>query len=449
MNEPSKNILQKFEVFLESKKIRSSSQPFLLAVSGGMDSVVLCELFKQSLLPFSIAHCNFQLRGEESSRDEDFVRSLGIKYGVEVYVNQFDTEAFAAAQKISIQEAARKLRYNWFLQLKKEQGFGYIVTAHHADDNIETLLMNFFRGTGLQGLTGIPEMTNDLLRPLLFARRGEIKEFASEHQLQWVEDSSNLSSKYTRNFLRLELIPAIKNIYPEVENNLLDNISRFKKINEFYRKAIIEAREEICEKKGNEWRIPIRKILKYDYEILLFEIMKEFGFGEKQLKDIISLMQAGSGKFISNDAYQVIKHGHWLVIAPKSEQSEWIPVEKGEEQVVFGNGRLEFRYPDKESFQLQKSDCIAQLDARHIEFPLTLRKWKQGDYFYPLGMKKKKKLARFFIDRKLSKNQKENAWVLESNKKIIWVVGMRIDERFRITDNTRNILLITYQHQAL
>ena len=420
----------------------------LLAVSGGIDSVVLCELCRQTGLNFTIAHCNFRLRGEESERDEQFVRSLGEKYGVEVLVQKFDTAVYADETKISIQEAARDLRYQWFTEVRKEKGFAYTLLAHHADDNIETLLMNFFRGTGLQGLTGIPEgnRRTGLLRPLLNFRRGEIEAFAKENNLQWVEDSSNSSTKYTRNLFRHELIPAIKKLYPQVDENLLDNIERFKKTNTLYRAAVEKLKQDICEHHLAEIRIPIRKLLKYSDTSILYEIIKDYGFGEKQVNEVMKLSEAESGKFIENEQYQIIKHRNWLIIAPKAAHADIIAIEKDQAPINFSGGVLDIRlFSPKEKLDLDRSAPVAQLDAKHIEFPLLLRKWKQGDYFYPLGMPKKKKLARFFIDQKLPKNQKENVWVVESNKKIVWVVNMRIDDRFKITPSTKEVLQLTLQ----
>lgn len=443
MSVSNQNILEKFVQFLKSRNLLQGK--FLVAASGGVDSSVLCELCEQAGIPFSIAHCNFQLRGEESERDENFVRSLGEKYGVQVFVKKFDTEDYAEKMKISIQEAARELRYNWFVQLKKENGFSFTLLAHHADDNIETLLMNFFRGTGLQGLTAMPEENLDekfILRPLLEIRRSEIVEFAKQNHLQWVEDSSNLSSKYTRNFFRNELLPAIQKVYPQVEENLLGNIERFKKTNALYQTAVEELKKKVCEEYTSEVRIPILKLMRYKDTSLIYEIIKDYGFGEKQVEEVIKLADADSGKFIENESYQFIKHRKWFIIASKTAATDTIAIEEGAKKICFGRGQLEFKTILKEKFQLQKNESIAQLDAKHIEFPLVLRKWRQGDYFYPLGMRKKKKLARFFIDQKLSKNQKENIWVVESNKKIIWIVGMRIDDRFKVMDSTKEIFLI-------
>lgn len=445
MTASNQNIFQKFSVFFKEKNLVGAK--FLLAVSGGVDSVVLCELCKQAGLKFSIAHCNFGLRGEESERDEKFVRSLSKKYGVEVFVKKFDTQNYAEEKKLSIQEAARELRYDWFVQLKKEKGFSFTLLAHHAEDNIETLLMNFFRGTGLQGLTGMPEENRDekfFLRPLLNVRRTAIVEFANQNKLQWVEDSSNASSKYTRNFFRNELLPQIRKVYPQVEENLLNTIDRFIKINALYQTSVEELKKKVCEVNGSEVRIPVLKLMKYRHTSLIYEIIKDFGFGEKQVEEIIKLSEADSGRFMENENFQIIKHRNWFIIAPKSNTGDTIVIEEGMDKLSFSGGRLEVKQILKEKFSLQKKDNIAQLDAKSIEFPLLLRKWKQGDYFYPLGMRKKKKLARFFIDQKLAKNQKENVWVLESNKKIIWIAGMRIDDRFKITDSTKEILQISW-----
>jgi tRNA(Ile)-lysidine synthase len=443
MNELNQSIVDKFVAFFKGRNLLQGK--FLAAVSGGIDSSVLCELCKQSGLQFSIAHCNFQLRGKESERDEQFVRSLAEKYDIEGFVKRFDTEVYAEESKLSVQEAARDLRYDWFLQLKKEEGYSFTLLAHHADDNIETLLINFFRGTGLQGLTAMPEENIDerfFLRPMLEIRRKEIIDFAMQNNLQWVEDSSNASSKYTRNFFRNELLPAIKKAYPQVEENLLNNIERFKKVNGLYQTSVEELKKKVCESHASEIRIPILKLMKYQQTSLIYEIIKDYGFGEKQVDEVTKLADADSGKFIENDRWQIIKHRGGFIIAPKTNIADTIAIEEGMEKICFSNGTLELKTISKEKFQLQKKETIAQLDAKHIEYPLLLRKWKQGDYFYPLGMRKKKKLARFFIDQKLPKNQKENIWVLQSNKKIIWIVGMRIDDRFKVTDQTKSILTI-------
>jgi tRNA(Ile)-lysidine synthase len=311
---------------------------------------------------------------------------------------------------------------------------------------METLLMNFFRGTGLEGLTGMPEEKagTHCLRPMLELRRKEIEEFAREHHLKWVEDSSNASSKYTRNFFRNELIPQLQKVFPKVEENLLNNIDRFRQTNVLYTGMIEGLKRKVCESKGEEVHIPVLKLMKYKDTSLIYEIIKDFGFGEKWVNEVLKLAGAESGKYIANENYRIIRHRAWFIIAPTTKTAATIVIDKEDEVVQFGDKQIQIKRISKEKFLLDKSPAVAQLDASLIEFPLVLRKWKAGDYFYPLGMRKKKKLARFFIDQKLSKTEKEKVWVIESHKRIAWVVGYRIDDRFKVTDSTKQILQLSW-----
>ena len=441
------SLQKRFEENIKQQNLFLPKDKLLLAVSGGVDSVVLCELCKQAGYSFSIAHCNFRLRDKESERDKGFVAGLAKKYSVDFYLKEFDTEKFAKENKLSIQEAARKLRYDWFaeLLLTRNSQLTTLLTAHHADDNIETVLMNFFRGTGLHGLTGIPSSINYIKRPLLAFSKEELIQFVKENNLEFVEDSSNQSTKYTRNFFRHEIIPLIANAYPQVKENLQDNIDRFKEIEKLYKISVAEIKKKLYKVKGNEVHIPVKQLMGYNNKALIYEIISEYGFSEKQIEEVIRLAESDSGRYINSpdNANRIIKHRHWFIISPVSSgEVENIIIEKEDSNVNFPLGML--RIETTSNIEPQTSNMVATLDAKEIEFPLLLRKWKQGDYFYPLGMKKKKKLARFFIDQKLSKTQKENAWIIEMNKKIIWVVGNRIDERFKITDKTRSVLKISF-----
>ncbi len=437
----------------------------MLAVSGGVDSVVLCELCRQAGYDFEIAHCNFQLRGEESERDEKFVRGLGEKYKVEVKVKKFDTERFAEQNKMSIQESARVLRYEWFEELVRSANSElrtpnselrtFLLTAHHAGDNAETVLMNFCRGTGLHGLTGIPVAYGNIKRPLLIFAKDELIQFAKENKLDFVEDSSNLSSKYTRNLFRNEIIPAISKVYPQINENLNDNISRFKETEKLYKVAVGDIKKKLVKEKGSEWHIPVKQLMGYNNKALIYEIISDFGFSEKQIDEVIKLSASDSGKFIDSPTshYRIIRHRHWFIISPvQSGASGMIIIEEKNKHVAFQEGMIEIEglqtsNPDKSGQALKPptSNSIALLDSKEISFPFILRKWKAGDYFYPLGMKKKKKLSRFFIDQKFSKTEKEKTWVIEMNKKIIWIVGQRIDERFKVTEKTKSVLKLIHR----
>jgi tRNA(Ile)-lysidine synthase len=457
------NLLQRYQQIIKQKDLFSLKDKLLLAVSGGIDSVVLCELCKQAGYDFEIVHCNFQLRGEESKRDEEFVRKLGEKYKVEVKVKKFDTKKFAEENKMSIQEAARVLRYEWFEEIVNGQlsmvnkdsdkptihhsPFTiHLLTAHHADDNAETVLMNFCRGTGLHGLTGIPVSYGNIKRPLLAFTKDELMLFAKENKLEFVEDSSNLSSKYTRNLFRNEIIPAISKVFPQVNENLNDNISRFKEIEKLYKLGVGDIKKKLVKEKGSEWHIPVKQLMGYNNRALIYEIIADFGFNEKQIDEVIKLAESDSGKYIDSPTlnYRIIRHRHWFIISPvNSVESGVIIVEEGIGNLEFGIGHLQIDTISDSQFQIPNSSDIGCFDLKLIKFPLILRKWKTGDYFYPLGMKKKKKLSRFFIDQKLSKTEKEKTWVIEMDKKIIWVVGKRIDERFKVTEKTKKSLKIS------
>jgi tRNA(Ile)-lysidine synthase len=420
---------------------------FLLAVSGGLDSVVLTDLIADAGFMFKIVHCNFQLRGEESERDEGFVRALGEKYGAVVLVKRFDTVASAQQNKTGIQETARELRYAWFQELlqQERQGKTLLLTAHHANDNIETVLFNIFRGTGINGLHGILPRQEAILRPLLFATREEILHYAKEKKMEWVEDSSNASSRYTRNYIRHEVLPMLKQIFPGVEGNLNNSIERWREGEELYQLAVSIHKKKLLNVVGDEVHIPVLKLQQSSpLKTLVFEIVREFGFTSAQTEEVIALLQSESGKYVVSSTHRVLRNRSWLIIAPlQTEKANNILIEEGIKTVVFAEGILSLERCAVHA--PSNSSEVATLDASGIVFPLLLRKWKQGDYFYPLGMRKKKKLSRFLIDQKVSITNKEKTWVLESNKSIVWFVGQRIDDRFKITSSTKTILKITCQ----
>jgi len=443
----------------------------LLAVSGGVDSVVLVDLIARAGFTFQIAHCNFQLRGVESERDEVFVRSLGNKYEKEVLVKRFDTRQYVSEKKCSIQEAARELRYAWFKAIvdswqvtdaRKEtdsvnvqlSSNNFIVTAHHADDNIETMLMRFFRGTGIKGLIGIQPLLKEqrLIRPLLHFRKTDLLEYAAANELQFVEDSSNASDKYTRNFFRNQLLPQIKEVFPQVEENLLNNIMRFNEVMELYSQSVGLHITKLVEKKGEEVHIPVLKWKKINpLHTLTWELIKPYGFTAPQIIEAIKLLDAENGSYIGSSTHRIIRNRNWMIISPNTaETAQHILIEAGDHTVLFENGSLEIKSSlSTAQDKIQNNVSDAFLNSDEIKFPLLLRKWKQGDYFYPLGMQKKKKVNRFLIDQKLSRTEKEKTWVIESNKKILWIVGQRIDDRFKITGQSKTMLHIIYQNNRI
>ena len=438
----------------------------ILAVSGGVDSVVLTDLIAKAGFDFSIAHCNFQLRGADSERDELFVSSL--IGATEIFVKKFDTCTFASDHKMAIQEAARKLRYNWFAELiqahrdtfihanKGDQLFGkrpLLVTAHHADDNIETVLMNYFRGTGVLGMRGILPFQKErsLIRPLLQFRKQDLINYASENQLVFVEDVSNASDKYTRNFFRNQLIPQVQTVFPSAEENILENIARMRDVAAIYQDSIDAQLKKLLVQKAAEIQIPILKLKQQkNLSTILWEIAKQFDFNAAQIAEIIKLMDADNGSFLSSQTHRIIRNRKWLIIVKHAiKASAHFIIEAGEKQLFFSDGILKLELLLKTECKIYASPEFAQLDLKKVQFPLLLRKPRTGDYFYPLGMQKKKKLSRFLIDQKLSKTQKEACWVLECNKIIVWVLGYRIDDRFKLQSNTEQVLQIQFSPTSL
>lgn len=412
----------------------------LIAISGGLDSVLLTHLCHKLKLDIALAHCNFNLRGDESDADEQFVIQLAEDLNLEVFIESFETEIYAKENKLSSQMAARELRYNWFYELAGQLKFDYILTAHHADDNLETFLINLSRGTGLDGLTGIPEINGNVVRPLLKFSREDIELYAKENQLKWREDSSNASTKYLRNKLRHELIPKFKQINPQ----LLEN---FKKTQHHLQgtKALIDDRiEEISNPiidtiSEDSIHYNIAEIQKLnDPRTYLYELLKDYNFTE--WNDVNDLLKAQSGKQVFSATHRLVKDRDYLILTemPVREHSI-ISIDSGvnEIQTPLGNLIIEEGETDFEN-----STNSILMDKALLKFPLVVRSWQEGDYFYPSGMHGKKKLSKYFKDEKFSVPDKENSLLLCSGEDIVWVIGRRPDNRFKVTENTKLILKI-------
>jgi tRNA(Ile)-lysidine synthase len=306
--------------------------------------------------------------------------------------------------------------------------------------------MNFFKGTGIKGLQGILPKQDQIVRPLLFAKREDILSFIKENNLEFVEDSSNNSDKYTRNYFRHQLIPSVQKVFPQVEENLLNNIERFREIEILYEQSVSLHQKKLLEQKGNEIHIPVLKLLKTKpLKTILYEIIKDYGFTAHQTDDVVSLLDAESGKFVASLTHKILRNRNWLIIAPVNNlESAHILINESDTEIDFQQGKLKMKKLTGWQGKFSDSKEIALLDLKNIKFPLLLRKWKQGDYFYPLGMPGKKKLSKFFIDQKLSLTEKEKIWVIESDKKILWIIGHRIDDRFKIMDKTKEIFQISF-----
>lgn len=440
-------MLQPFRSYIQQQKLFSAKEKILLTVSGGMDSVVMCELFHFAGLKFGIAHCNFQLRGKESDGDEAFVKALAKKYKVEFHSVKFNTSAFAKKNKLSTQIAARELRYKWFEEIKNGFNYKYIATAHHQDDSIETFFINIIRGTGISGLHGILPKQGNIIRPLLFTNKNEITAYVKKHKLNYREDSSNASDKYVRNKIRHQVIPLLKELNPSLENTITNNIQHLRDVESIYKKEIENKRSEIV--KDSTISIPLLKKLD-PITTYLFEFLKPFNFNTATVEEIVSALDARSGKQFFSETHRLIKDREFLIVEVISKKSNVIStkVKKNQKNIVIDKHTLTFSKSakilnfDPDSYRGLTLNSTAQFDLDKLKFPLEIRKWQNGDSFYPLGMKGKKKLSDFFIDKKLSIHQKENTWLLTSNGDIVWVIGQRIDDRFKVTNTTKNIYLV-------
>jgi tRNA(Ile)-lysidine synthase len=422
--------------FLENKKL-------FLAVSSGLDSMVLLHLFQQLQFEIAVLHCNFQLRGLESFGDKDFIKKHCHENNIPVFITQFDTEAFAKDYKLSTQVAARELRYSWFYELLETHKFDYILTAHHADDNLETFIINLSRGTGLQGLIGIPEQNDKIIRPLLPFSRDEILQYAKENSIEWREDSSNASNKYLRNKIRHDLVPILKEINPDFLKAFQKTQSYLRQSNEMVEDASIMIYQQVAKEVGEDIHFDLNQLKKLpNYKSYLYQWLNEFGF--LSWNDIYDLVDSQSGKQVFSPEFRLLKNRATLILSPIStiDSDEEYEIEENTTQVNFP---LKLKLCRVDDITINSNTTIF-VDAEKIRFPMILRKWKEGDSFYPFGMQgKSKKVSKLFKDEKLSLIEKENTWILCSDDQIIWVVGIRQDERFKIKNASNEILKIEIQ----
>ena len=415
---------------------------YLLAVSGGIDSMVMADLFLQQQLEFSVAHCNFQLREEDSNLDEQLVIDWCIKNNIDYFIKRVDTKEYCAQHKCSIQVGAREIRYAFFDEICADKNIDFIVTAHHQDDTIETTLFQFFRGTGIQGLTGIPARNQKIIRPLLSYSKQQIVDYAAKFQVAFREDKSNLKQDYSRNKMRLHIIPQLEELYPAFKNNIANNIHRMNEVNEIYLQQIKNYKKKLIEQRGKDFYIPILKLKTITpLATILFELIKEFHFSYEQTLQVLQLLERQTGSLVASQSHQIIKNRNFLIVTEKNTQlSELILMDEGNTKIETQDFVMKLKSIRADKFEINKGLKYCAIDAKLIEFPLLLRKWRTGDYLYPFGMTKKKKLSKVLIDAKIPLHEKETIWVVESNKKIVWVVGVKSDNRFRVSEKTQNVL---------
>ena len=425
----------------------SGKDSFLLAVSGGIDSMVMLSLFRESGLNFAVAHCNFMLRGKESDGDEDFVRQTARIAGVAFYSKSFDTPAFSKGKGISIQMAARELRYKWFDELARDQHCDHIATAHQKDDSIETFLINLSRGTGITGLTGIRPVSGKIIRPMLFLSREEIQSYAESMNIHWREDSSNQSDKYLRNKIRHVLLPRINKTLPGFSEAVVKTMAQLKDSKDLLESVAEQFIQEAVRTTGERVEIDRDRIRQSpSARILLYTVLQPYGFNFDTVDNLVETLDGQPGRqFLSGTHALTVDRS--VLIVQTLRSAEEPEIEIGEEVAAIQNPvNLTFRRIGNDgSYAIPRETTIASLDRDTITYPLKIRRWKKGDYFLPLGMEGRKKLSDFFAGEKIPLPDKKRVWILESAGNILWVIGLRIDHRYRVTSATRNILQITYR----
>jgi len=437
-------MLDKFLKYIEENHLFNKEDKVLLAVSGGIDSMVMVDLFIRSGIKSGIAHCNFCLRGRESDKDEELVKNMAAFHKIPFYSTRFETKKYSESKGISIQMAARELRYDWFEETRRKKRYDVIAVAHNLNDNIETLLINLTRGTGIAGLTGIKNSGNNIVRPLLFAPREMIREYQIKHRVKFREDRSNTQTKYTRNKIRHLVIPVLKEINPSIEATLNETCERLGATNDIVNYFTDKLRKSLLKEKDGNLAMNITRLKPLlRNNTLLYELFKPFGINGSLVSDLHNIAEGETGSHLFTGTYRFLKNRNEIIISVQAKTKD----EYYKANSLAGLRKIPgivsvSKIIPAPGFIIPSDRDTACLDFEKISFPIVLRKWLPGDFFYPLGMKKKKKLSDYFIDSKLSRLDKEKALILESGSKIAWIVGERIDDRFKVTDATRKILII-------
>ncbi|MFW5663770.1 MAG: tRNA lysidine(34) synthetase TilS [bacterium] len=441
-------MIHKFLENIEKNKLFHKDEKVLLALSGGMDSVVMAHLFHMAGFHFSFAHCNFQLRGKASDEDEKFVEALAREFQVKCFSKSFDTLAYAAQQGISTQMAARDLRYEWFEELRSGLGFNYIATGHHKDDHSETVLVNMIRGTGLAGLQGIRLKRGYIIRPLWDFTRKEISRYCNEHEIRYREDATNEETKYIRNKIRHQVVPHLKEINPSFNDSMVKLSSLAEQTNQLLHYLLEKESGNFVKEKGGKLWIDISRLQRYpSVALILYQLLHPYGFQGAMIEEIAHSLEGQPGKKLYSATHLCLRDRQHLIVSPYEQKTDFPRKQIGRntQEVRFPGGKLQLYLHDAFAIeQIRKDQNIVYLDVDKLQFPLTLRNFEDGDYFYPFGMSGKKKLSDFFVDEKVPLTNKKNIGLLCSGEDIVWVIGMRADERYRITKPVGKVLEINF-----
>ncbi|MFO7978207.1 MAG: tRNA lysidine(34) synthetase TilS [Bacteroidales bacterium] len=438
---------EQFLEFTERHALIPAGQKVLLAVSGGMDSMVMTHLFARLGMPMALAHCNFMLRPGDADRDQQLVEQTARQLGVPFFTESFDTRSYSRQQGISIQMAARQLRYQWLNKMANEKDFQLIATAHHLDDSIETLLINLSRGTGLRGLTGIPRKNEHIIRPLLFAQRQQIEQYAAENQVASRQDLSNLETKYLRNKIRHQVVPVMQAINPSLHQTMAGFFERMEATEQLFSQAVQQAREVCIAEQHGQWLIAIGRLKQLSHPgLYLYEFLNPLGFTAPVCKEIISHIDSQPGKRFFSGSHGLLKDREILIVYPISTGApagETL-VHEQDKRVVAAGISFDISLNDKPEVMVWPDDeRTALLDHQKLRFPLVLRPWRPGDRLIPLGMKGHKKVSDLLIDNKLPLTQKQKVLVLACGQDIVWVAGIKVDNRYKITKNTKTVFSVS------
>ncbi|MDD2953321.1 MAG: tRNA lysidine(34) synthetase TilS [Parabacteroides sp.] len=436
-------MIHTIRLYIEKYQLLPEDRPVLVGLSGGADSVALLGVLVRLGYPCIALHCNFHLRGEESDRDEAFAREFAESLGVSFHKIDFDTTSYAGEKHVSIEMAARELRYAWFEEMRERLGGQAIAVAHHRDDSVETVLMNLVRGTGIRGMSGIRPRNGLVVRPLLCVSREDILAWLAEQGYAYITDSTNLSDAYTRNFIRLNILPLLEEINPSARNTIARSAEHLSAAEAIYIYVLEQARKEIALPDG---RLSIAALMRFPAsETILYELLKEYGFTRLVSDDVFGALTKEPGKLFYSSTHRLLKDRDCLWIAPLEKEEERTYRLDPEKGIYHEPLDLSFRKcVVTNDFSIEKNKRIAYLDYDKLDFPLTLRTWKEGDWFIPFGMKGRKKLSDYFSDHKFSRIEKERAWLLCSGDAIVWIVGERADNRFRIDESTKRTLIVNF-----
>ncbi len=432
-------MFNRFKDFIARHELFDPQDRILLAVSGGLDSMVMLDIFRETNAALGVAHCNFQLRAGESDQDEAFVRQYCHRLKIDFFSQRFETKNYAEKTGLSIQMAARELRYEWFNEILGKKNYHWLATAHHLNDNLETVLLRWARGASLELLTGIPLKKGKVIRPLLFATREEILSYAVSRKINWREDASNATDDYQRNFIRHQIVPKLKEVNPSLEATFYNSLEKIRGSHELMQRGLEQLKDNITRMEDQNFLIDKSLlVLLKNPTFICYEWLRPYGFEWDRCVQLVDALEAQSGKKFLSSTHEAVVDREYIIVSPLRELMNEILIEEGQDKAGLGTWQLTIKESRGNNFN--NSPDTASIDRSKVKFPLLWRKWRSGDFFYPLGLGQRKKVSDFLIDEKVPVSNKNLVTVIESAGEVIWIVGHRIDDRYKVTSKTKSVL---------